>query len=220
MQPELIYQKLLLKVNKGNTEFNIALDKPRAVLIINEVKNRWVESHIKDKDSILIDSLQEVVKTEEFLVGADKNTYMEYEIPFDFYEGILLSCEAQREKCKKTIYSREMKNQNQNILLFDSNLEPDFDFEWTFHQIISSTLRVFVKDFKINKVTFTYYSVIPEFDIEGYVDINGNPSTNKPIELSDQYVDQIINLAAEEYMRDFQSTTGLSIAQNRTSSQE
>jgi hypothetical protein len=85
---------------------------------------------------------------------------------------------------------------------------------------MSSTLRVFVKDFKINKVTFTYYSVIPEFDIEGYVNINGNPSTNKPIELSDQYVDQIINLAAEEYMRDFQSSIGLQIAQNRTSSQE
>lgn len=101
MQPELIYQKLLLKVNKGNTEFNIALDKPRAVLIINEVKNRWVESHIKDKDSILIDSLQEVVKTAEFLVGADKSTYMEYEIPFDFYEDILVSCEVQRENVKR-----------------------------------------------------------------------------------------------------------------------
>ena len=52
------------------------------------------------------------------------------------------------------------------------------------------------------------------------VDINGNPSTNKPIDLSDQYVDQIINLAAEEYMRDFESSIGLQIAQNRTSSQE
>lgn len=220
MQSELIYQKLLLKVNKGNTDFNIALDKPRAVLIINEVKNRWVESHIKDKDSILIDSLQEVVKTEELLVGINKGTYIEYEIPFDFYEDILVSCEAQKDNCKKTIYSREIKNQNQNILLFDSNQEPDFDFEWTFHQIISNKIRVFVKDFKINKVIFTYYSVIPEFDIEGYIDINGNPSTNKPIDISDQYVDQIINLAAEEYMRDFESSLGLQIAQNRTSSQE
>lgn len=220
MQPELIYQKLLLKVNKGNTDFNIALDKPRAVLIINEVKNRWVESHIKDKDSILIDSLQEVVKTTELLVGTDKETYIEYEIPFDFYEDILVSCEVKKGNCKKTIYSREIKNQNQNMYLFDSNQQPDFDFEWTFHQIISNTLRVFVKDFKINKVIFTYYSVIPEFDIEGYIDINGNPSTNKPIDLSDQYVDQIINLAAEEYMRDFESQLGLQIAQNRTSSQE
>lgn len=220
MQPELIYQKLLLKVNKGNTDFNIALDKPRAVLIINEVKNRWVESHLKDKDSVLIDSLQEVVKTQEALSGTDKGTYIEYTIPFDFYEYILVSCEAQKKDCKKTIYSRGIKNQNQNVYLFDSNQEPDFDFEWTFHQIISNKLRVFKKDFKINKVIFTYYSVIPEFDIEGYINIDGVPSTNKAINLSDQYVDQIINLAAEEYMRDFESQLGLQLAQNRTSSQE
>ena len=52
VSPELIYIKFLNKVNKGNTQGDIAVDKERFVLIFNEVKNRWVEKHLKVKDSI------------------------------------------------------------------------------------------------------------------------------------------------------------------------
>ena len=38
-QPEEIYLKLLFKVNKGNIGGNIAIDKPRFVLLFNECKN-------------------------------------------------------------------------------------------------------------------------------------------------------------------------------------
>lgn len=220
MQPELMYQKFLLKINKGNTNFNISCDKARFVLIVNEVKNRWVETHIKDKDSILIDSLQEVVKTTEILTGIDKGDYIEYDLPFDFYEDITVKCEASRNGCKKVLYSREIKNQNSNLLQFDNNQKPDFDFEWTFHKVISNSIRLYRSDFNIDKMYFTYYSVLPEFDIEGYININNVPSTNKPITISDQYVDQILNLAAEEFMRDFENSNGLAIAQNRTQNQE
>ena len=72
VQPDIIYVKLLLKVNKGNSFGNIAIDKARFVLLFNECKNRWVESHLKEKDSILIDSLWETLKTIELTQGVDK----------------------------------------------------------------------------------------------------------------------------------------------------
>ena len=72
VQPDIIYVKLLLKVNKGNSFGNIAIDKARFVLLFNECKNRWVENHLKEKDSILIDSLWETLKTIELTQGVDK----------------------------------------------------------------------------------------------------------------------------------------------------
>lgn len=220
MTSELTYLNFLQKVNKGNTQFNITCDRARFVLIINEVKNRWVEKHIKSKDSVLIESLQDTVKEVEKTDGADKGLYVEYDLNSDFYESISLRCEAKKGDCKRRVYSQPIKNQNKNYYLFNENLRPDFDFEWTFHTIQNNKLRVYKSDFEILRTYFTYYEVLPEFDIEGYTNIYGLPSSNKPLILADQYVNQIINLAAEEFMRDFQDAQGLQIAKDRTINQE
>jgi len=132
VSPDIIYVKFDLKVNKGNSQGGIAIDKERFVLIFNEVKNRWVESQLKNKDSILIDSLWEIVRTENLLNGVEKKDYTEFDIPSDFYELALANCEAQRNKCKKQLFLREVKNQDKNTLRFNLNYRPDFDFEWSF----------------------------------------------------------------------------------------
>ena len=103
---------------------------------------------------------------------------------------------------------------------FNLNYKPDFEFEWSFVSIQNETLRVYKNDFEVLDAIIEYYQVIPNLDIEGYIHLDGNASTNKPIPLSEQYVDQIINLAAEEFERDFQNQTDLSLAENRTKSQE
>lgn len=218
--PDIIYIKLLTKVNKGNSQGNIAIDKDRFVLLFNECKNRWVERHLKEKDSILIDSLSEIVKTEQLLNGNDKTVYTEFKIPEDFYELALATCEAQRNECKKTLFLRAVKNQDKNQLRFNSNYKPDFDFEWSFVSLQGGYLRVYQDDFKVNKVSMEYYKVIPSIDIEGYTHLDGSASSNIGIELSEQYVDQIINVTAEEFMRDFQDSQGVQIAKDRTNSQE
>lgn len=218
--PQLIYLKFLTKINKGNTQGDIACDKDRFVLIFNEVKNRWVERTLKVKDSILIDSLWEIIKTVKLQNGVDKGDYTEFEIPFDFYELILGECEAKRKNCKRKLFLREVKNQDKNILRFNKNYTPDFDFEWSFMSIQDKYLRVYKNDFSVKNTTIEYYGVLPDLDVEGYIDIDGNPSVDKPIPLSEQYIDQIVNLAAEEFQRDFQNVKDLQIAKDRTNSQE
>ena len=220
MQPNLIYLKLLLKINKGNSGGSIAIDKPRFVLLFNEVKNRWVEKHLKDKDSILIDSLWELVTSAQLLNGAKTDTYTEFLIPDDFYEFIGGTCEALRKPCKRTLYMREVKNQNKTILKFDLNEAPSFDYEWTFCSIQNKSVRIYTTDFDVIKTDIEYYKAIPDVDIAGYIKIDGTASIDIPIDISDQYVDQIINLAAEEYMRDFENPQGLALAKDRTNSEE
>ena len=220
VQPDIIYLKLLLKINKGSSFGNIAIDKARFVLLFNEVKNRWVENHLKEKDSILIDSLWEILKTETLLTGVKKDSHYQFIMPEDFYEVVDATCIAERNSCEREIFLREIKNHDKSILRFDTNLKPDFDWKWSFFTLQEKYLNVFTTDFKVSKVTVEYYKVIPDIDIEGYVKIDNTNSTDIGIELSEQYVDQIINLAAEEFMRDFQDSQGLSIAKDRTNSQE
>lgn len=218
--PELIYIKFLNKVNKGNTQGDIAVDKERFVLIFNEVKNRWVERHLKVKDSILIDSLYEIVKTKTLTNGVKKQDFYEFFIPEDFYELILSYCNAKKKKCKKKIFLGHVKNHDKNVLRSNSNYKPDFDFEWSFCSLQNNAIRVYVTDFEIEDVTIEYYQVIPNLDIEGYINLDGTPSTNVSIPLSEQYIDQIINLAAEEFERNFQNPNDLQLAKDRTRSQE
>ena len=130
------------------------------------------------------------------------------------------TCVAERKPCKREIFLREIKNQDKSILRFDYNLRPDFDWEWSFFTIQSSSINVYKTDFDVNKVALEYYKVIPDIDIEGYIRLDGTASTNIGIDISEQYVDQIINLAAEEFMRDFQDAQGLQIAKDRTNSEE
>lgn len=215
MSPELIYTKFLLKINKGNSGGNIACDRARFVLIFNEVKNRWVKSLFRDKDSILIDSLWQVVKEIELLNPIVKDQYVEFPLNDDFYEFINARILAKQDGCENTIYAREVKNQNLSLLYFDDFQSPDFNFEWTFCSIQGDTIRIYKKDFDVLKLNVEYYQVIPDIDISGYINIDNQPSTNIPIDLSDQYVDQIINLAVEEFMMDYENPIGLQMAIQR-----
>lgn len=220
VSPELIYIKFLNKVNKGNTQGDIAVDKDRFVLIFNEVKNRWVEQTLKVKDSILIDSLWEIVKTVNLYDGVEKKDYVEFRIPEDFYELILAECNAEKSNCKKKLFLREVKNHDKNVLRFNTNYKPDFEFDWSFISLQNETIRVYTDKFKVKDVTLEYYQVIPDLDIQGYINLDGIPSSNIPIPLSEQYVDQIINLAAEEFERNFQNPNDLQLAKDRTRSEE
>lgn len=221
MQSELIYQKFLLKVNKGNSGGGITIDRPRFVLLFNECKNRWVERNLKNKDSILIDDLFQTITSTELQNPIIKETFCDFDLPDDYYQFIEGSCNAKRGRCKRLLHMREVKNQNKQILKFDSNQRPDFDYEWTFCSIQGGKIRIYRTDFNILTTHIEYYSVIPDIDIAGDINIDGFPTTNIPLDIiSDQYIDQIVNLTAEEYMRDFQDPQNLALQKDRTQSEK
>lgn len=220
MTPELVYQKILLKGNKLNSNFNSYCDKAKAVLIVNEVLNTWITDKLKYKDSILIDDLQAIVKQVELFPGTDKTSFQSYILPKDFFQCISVECEVQRGKCKKKIFSREIKGQNRNLFQYDENQQPDFDWEWTFHQIATNSLKVYKEGFQILKSIFSYYKTLPEFDVAGYIKLDNTPSSDKPIPLQDRFIDEIINYAVEELMRDFENNNGLQIAKDRQTNKQ
>jgi hypothetical protein len=221
MIPELIYEKTLIKVNKNNTGANIALDLPRFVLLFNECKNRWVERNLKNRDSILIDNLYQTISNAKLLSPISTDVYCDFVLPDNFYQLAGATCVAKRGNCKRTLFTREVKNQNKQVLRYVSNQKPNFDYEWTFCSVQGENIRIYRTDFDILQADIEYYSVIPDIDIAGYIKIDGTSSTSIPLDIiADQYIDQIINLTAEEYMRNVQDQIGLQMAKDRTISEK
>lgn len=215
--PEEIYYKFLVKINKGSTEFNISCDRVVFSSLINEQKHKWAKKTLlKDKDSILIDQLQEIVTDNILNSPNEKNEYSEFTFSDDYYETIGGTCKAEKNGCKQTLRMREVKNQDKNLLYYDENSEPNFDFEWTFYTLQKDKLRVYKKDFKITEATIEFYKVINEFDVEGYTKLDGNLSTNKPLQLSDNKIDEIIDEAALEYSRIYENQIAFQLGKERT----
>lgn len=219
MQSLECYSKFIIKINKTNTGANRTCDKGRFVLIFNEAKNRWVAERLKDKNSIIVDNLQQIIKSKEILNPTVYTEYVDFDFTDDFYEFLDANCVAQKEECRRVIRLREVKNPNKQILYTDVATEPSFEYEWSFLTIQDNKIRVYKKDFDVLSLNVEYYGIIPDIDIAGYTKIDGTPSTNISIDIYDQYVDQIINRAVEEFMRDYENQTGLTVALNRTQSE-
>jgi len=213
------FSKFLIKINKNNTGANRTCDRARFVVIFNESKNRWVDEALKDKNSILVDRIQQLLKTKEIINPVVYDEYVDFDFTEDFYEFVDARCLAQKSECKQVLRLREIKNQNKQVLYFDDASSPSFEFEWSFLTIQENKIRVYRKDFDILSLTIEYYRFLENIDITGYTKLDGSPSTDIPIDLSEQYVDQIINRAAEEFMRDYENQIGLTVAKDRTNSE-
>lgn len=217
--PQTCYFKFLIKINRNNTGANRACDKNRFVAIFNEAKNRWVDENLRTKGSIHLDVIQELIETETLLNPIISQEYCDFAFGDEFYEFIDAECLAQKDKCRQTIRLREIKNQSKQMFIFDDAQKPSFDFEWSFLTVQNNLLRIYKTDFDILSVTVEYYKFIPNIDISGYINEFNQPSTDIPIDLFEVYVDQIINRAAEEFMRNYENPTGLQIAKDRTNSE-
>lgn len=219
MTPQECYSRFLIKINRNNTGANRACDRAKFITIFNEAKNRWVDQSLKNKNSILIDRLQEIIKTDIILSPTISDEYVDFNFTDAFYEFVDADCIATRGECRRRIRLREIKNQNKQVMLFDENNSPSFEWEWSFLTIQDNKVRVYKKDFNIIQLNVEYYQIIPNIDITGYIHIDGSPSTDIDIILSEQYVDQIINRAAEEFMRNYENASALQIAKDRTNSE-
>lgn len=208
-----IYYKLLQKAQKNNTEFNIAIDKPRAVALINEAKHNWAKTLIKkNKDSSLIEHIQELVVDKELLNPRKEKEYAEFDFTENLYETIGGYCLAKKDKCKQILRLREVKNQDKQLLYFDSGNEPSFEYEWSYYTYQDNKIRVYTKDFVVLSTTIEYYRFIEEFDIDGYIKMDGSNSTDSTINLPDDNVDQIINEAVKDYFRITENQVGFQLS--------
>ncbi len=215
--PEETYIKFLVKINKNDSQFRISCDKGRFVLLVNENKHKWALSTIEaSKGTVLIEHVEQLVKDAELLNSVVKEEYVEFDFKNQFYETIGGVCLAEQGDCKQTLRLREVKNQDKQLLYFDSSSQPSFEYEWSYYTVQNNKVRIYRKDFNILSATIEYYEFIPEFDIEGYTKADGTASTNIPFTVSDDIVDEILDETAKDFMRIYENQVGFQLSKERT----
>ena len=209
------YYNFLTKINRNNTQGNVYCDIATYVSIYNRQQDKWVDDKLKEKDSVLIDDLQEIVKSKIETNKTSTTDYDEYELAEDWFQFISGTVLVKQDVCKRNLNLRPIKNQNVQIQTFDDSLQPSFDYEWTMYTLQNDKIRVYKKDFKTESISYTYYKVIPSIDVEGYIKIDNTASSNINPILKDRFVDEIIDMSVTEFFRNTQNQAGFQTAKER-----
>jgi len=106
-----------------------------------------------------VDDLQILLKEKRMSVN-DLGLYAEtVKIPSDYRYYKRLSPQVSKDNCSKvSIKSYFVEESNVDDYLKDWTFRPSFDFEETFHTMLSNRFRIYHnKDFKVDEVVLTYY---------------------------------------------------------------
>lgn len=211
------YKRFLLKINKNDTNTDVDINKGEFVLLYNEQKDRWLAEKVeKYQSSDDIQDLQEIqVKRKPLELFISDKDYDTFTLPTDFSDYISSYSNVTDGNCSAILMHIPFKPRNENMLLENTNHEPSFEFEETIVDLSDNKLFVYKKDFSIENTFLSYYRLVGKIDIEGYIHVDGTPSTNINPDLTDMYVDEILNRCAIEVIRRYESPEGFQLAQDR-----
>lgn len=196
-----VYLKLAQKANENLTNDNIAIDKPRAYLLVNEALNKFVEWNLEKRNDDSIRDIQQLLVDDKPLTL--KNSHLQhsnYILPEDYFDFSNLTVLATKEECKnQRILPLEIKDENKHILEFDYNNKPSFEWRETFYNLSENNVKVYKSDFEISKVYLSYYRFPKKINFAGYIMADGSPSVNADPEFNDKIMDRVISIAVKDF---------------------
>ncbi|XAI97413.1 hypothetical protein [Leptolyngbya phage Lbo-JY46] len=212
-----LYKKFLLKLNKNDTNTKIKIPKGEFVLIFNEQKRTWLHNALKDLiSSDEITELEDILVIDKELVTSKQTEKKDYfKLPERFFRYQSSYSIAKKDDCVKLLYNFPLKPKNIVALLQNSNTEPDFLFEQTLTELSEGNLVVHKKDFEIEKQFLTYYREPIDIDLEGYIRIDGTPSTNINPDIGKDTLDKILNLCVLEATISYENAESFQMSAQR-----
>lgn len=199
MTSEEVVLKILEKANKNNSNDNQPIDKPRAIIAVNEAQNKFVEWVLEKKNEDDIRLIQLLLVPEEKLSEYKKTEDSQYfNLPTNLFEFTNIKAIAQEDKCKDVINLWEAKAQNVNELLADENNSPSFYYRESFYYLSNGKIRIFRKNFNITSASISYYRYPRIINVDGYIGVDGNTSYNVDPEWDDKVMDRIISIAVKD----------------------
>lgn len=212
------FKRLLLKVNKNDTNTDIDISKGEFVLLFNEQSKRWLKTKLNDKENVIdVQDLAEIQVKFKPLEKLDENDeYATFQLPDNFFNYASSYSVCSSGTCKGVrVFNFPYKPLNENMLLEDYNSSPSLDFEETVVDLSEGKIFVFKTDFTVDKVFLNYYRPVVDIDIVGYVRLDGKQSTNIDPNVQDQYVDEILDRCALEIIRRYENPDGFQLAKER-----
>jgi hypothetical protein len=212
------FKRLLLKVNKNDTNTDIDISKGEFVLLFNEQSKRWLKTKLNEKSSVIdIQDLAEIQVKFAPLEKLDENDeYAVFQLPANFFNYASSYSVCSKGNCKGVrIFNFPFKPLNENMLLEDENNKPSFELEETVVDLSEGKIFVFKNNFTVDNVLLNYYRSVIDIDVEGYIRLDGKQSTNIDPDIQDQYVDEVLDRCALEIIRRYENPDGFQMAKER-----
>lgn len=195
METFKIYEKLLLKLDATGSQ-NIAVDKSRAVIALNEAQNRMVEFFLSSKIDDNLRYIQKLLLTTEInRSGVDKLTNY-FNLPEDYFDFSSVVGYGSKDNCKNIkFHLYEIKNQNKDEIISDEFNKPSFTYRESPYYISEGAVKIFVDDFKIDNILLDYY----RYPIQLRLIDEDNPESDfdedYQIEFDSKLIDRIVSEA-------------------------
>lgn len=195
MDTNLVYDKLLIKLDATGSQ-NIAVDKSRAVIALNEAQNRMVEFFLSTKQDDNLRYIQKLLKSQPINRTSVEEFTNNFELPDDYFEFSSVIGYGTRGKCRGVkFHLYEIKNQNKDEILNDEFNKPSFIYRESPYFIGDDAVKIYVDDFTIDSIVLDYY----RYPIQLRLIDEDNPEsgfdTNYNLEFDTKLIDRIVSEA-------------------------
>lgn len=201
-----------LSLNKVSREDNFSLPTPDIITFLNKAQMSWIKTKINPNNVLRsgyesirkrIDDLQ-VLKVNDFKLSAKKSpepTFQSFisslkDVP-NYMMYLASHSSAKKGDCEDTISHNLVREGELKTQYLDVLYNPSFEWRETLVTLGDDKMYVYVTDFEILSTHLTYLRYPKSIDIEGYVRLDGNQSTDQDCELPEYAKQDIVDLAVK-----------------------
>lgn len=195
------YERFIIKINENATTDNISCDKGRFVVMYNNNQNRLVEHYLERKFEDDIRYIQKLLVDDLKISTSSKHLdHQDFELPKDFFDNSNLYCLASKGKCQKQkIDCFEIKDDDRNNILSDSNNNPSFKYREAPYHIASDKIKIYTSDeFTIDTAYLSYYRYPQQIGLINPENPESDFNLNNP-EFDDKFVNRVIDLCVADF---------------------
>lgn len=195
------YIQFLNLVNRNATNNRTNVDKPRFVLLFNDIQNRYVEWMLDKRNEDSIRNIQKIlVKDLKLSLIDSKENISRYALPTNYFDFANISASAKTDCCEEdNILLYEVKSEDVEEKLVDTNHQPSFPWRESFYHLAEDSVVLYKKEFEYKNVLLSYYRYPVQIDIEGYFNLDKSASVSIDPEFDDKVVKRILLAMAKEF---------------------
>jgi hypothetical protein len=217
MKIDEAYLRFLNQVNKNLTNNKVNVDKPRFILLYNDIRNRYIEWILEKRNEDAIRYISPLLTPNKKLDKAGKkHTYDDFNLPNDYFDLANLHIHASNSNCKGIeVKAWEVKVEDVEEKYNDEFQKPSLAYRETFYHTADNKVLIYKKDFDIQEAFLSYYRYPEKVDIEGYIHPDGTASQNVDPELDDKVVGRVLVAMSKEFSAINDDTQGYQVDNSR-----
>ena len=198
MTSKQAYENFIIKINENASTDGVACDKGKFVKIFNTEQSKLIEYFLEKKFEDDIRYIQAILVDDKKLSSSNKHLdHIDYELPKDYFDFSNLYVIAKKDKCTDKVDCFEIKDDDRNLVLRDTNLQPSFKYRETPFHLSSNKIKIYLLDFEIEKAYLSYYRYPKQLSLVNNEDPESDFLENP--EFDDKFVNRVIDLTVSNF---------------------